>query len=39
MDLQLDVRKVNIMLNDQGKSKGAGFVTFGSSEEAAKAIE
>jgi len=39
MSMQLDVRKVNIMLNDQGKSKGAGFVTFGSSEEAAKAIE
>ena len=33
-NINLDVRKVNILLNDQGKSKGAGFVTFGSSEEA-----
>jgi len=30
----LDVRKVNILLNDQGKSKGAGFVTFGTADEA-----
>ena len=34
-----DVRKVNILLNDQGKSKGAGFVTFGSSEEAQQVVE
>lgn len=33
-NINLDVRKVNILLNDQGKSKGAGFVTLGSSEEA-----
>lgn len=38
-DMNLDVRKVNIMLNDQGKSKGAGFVTFGTSEEAAQVVE
>lgn len=38
-DLNLDVRKVNLLTNDQGKSKGAGFITFGSSEEAQKAVE
>ena len=35
----LDVRKVNILLNDQGKSKGAGFVTFGSADEAQSVVE
>ena len=34
-----DVRKVNILQNDQGKSKGAGFVTFGSAEEAQSVVE
>lgn len=38
-DLNLDVRKVNLLMNDQGKSKGAGFVTFGSSDEAQKAVD
>lgn len=38
-NFNLDVRKVNILLNDQGKSKGAGFVTLGSSEDAQKAVE
>lgn len=38
-ELNLDVRKVNILFNDQGKSKGAGFVTFGSSDEAGKVVE
>ena len=33
------MRKVNILMNDQGKSKGAGFVTFGSPEEAQKVVE
>jgi len=32
--LKLEVRKVNILMNDQGKSKGAGFVTFGTADEA-----
>ena len=35
----LDVRKVNILLNDQGKSKGAGFVTFGTADEAQSVVE
>ena len=34
-----DVRKVNILLNDQGKSKGAGFVTFGSADETQAVVE
>jgi len=38
-ELNLDVRKVNILMNDQGKSKGAGFVTFGSADEAQKVVE
>ena len=38
-DLQADVRKVNILLNDQGKSKGAGFVTFGSADEAQSVVD
>lgn len=38
-DLQLDVRKCNILLNDQGVSKGAGFVTFGSADEAQSIVE
>lgn len=38
-NINLDVRKVNILLNDQGKSKGAGFVTFGSSDEAQKVVD
>lgn len=37
--LNLDVRKVNILLNDQGKSKGAGFVTFGTADEAQSVVE
>jgi RNA recognition motif-containing protein len=32
------VRKANVLLNDQGKSKGAGFVQFGSFEDAQKAV-
>ena len=38
-DMQLDVRKVNILLNDQGISKGAGFVTFGSADEAQSIVD
>jgi RNA recognition motif-containing protein len=37
-DMQLDVRKVKLLLNDQGKSKGAGFVTFGTPDEAARVV-
>ena len=33
-ELNLEVRKVNILMNDQGKYKGAGFVTFGTADEA-----
>ena len=35
--MNFDVRKSNVLMNDQGKSKGAGFVQFGSFEEAQKA--
>jgi len=38
-EMNLDVRKVNILQNDQGKSKGAGFVTFGSADEAQRLVE
>ena len=37
--LNMDVRKVNILLNEQGNSKGAGFVTFGTPDEAQRAVE
>ena len=36
--MNFDVRKANILLNDQGKSKGAGFVQFSSYEDAQKAV-
>ena len=36
--MNFDVRKTNILLNDQGKSKGAGFVAFSSFEDAQKAV-
>ena len=32
--MNFDVKKANILLNDQGKSKGAGFVQFNSVEDA-----
>ena len=37
--LRLDVRKVNILLNEMGKPKGAGFVTLGSADEAQSIVE
>jgi cold-inducible RNA-binding protein len=37
--MQMDVRKVNILLNDQGNSKGAGFVTFGTPEDAQRVVD
>ena len=36
--MNFEVRKANILLNDQGKSKGAGFVQFNSAEDAQKAV-
>ena len=36
--MNFDVKKANILLNDQGKSKGAGFVQFNSVEDAQKAV-
>ena len=36
--MNFDVRKANILLNDQGKSKGAGFVQFSSFEDAQNAV-
>lgn len=36
--MQFDVRKANVLMNDQGKSKGAGFVQFSSFEDAQKAV-
>jgi len=37
--MNMDVRKVNILLNDQGNSKGAGFVTFGTPEDAQRVVD
>lgn len=39
MSQNFDVRKVNILFNDQGKSKGAGFVTFSSADEAQRVVD
>lgn len=35
----LDVRKASVLFNDQGQSKGAGFVQFASATEAQKALD
>lgn len=37
--MKLDVRRVNILLNDQGLSKGAGFVTLGSADQAQSIVD
>ena len=36
--MNFEVKKANILLNDQGKSKGAGFVQFNTLEDAQNAV-